>query len=64
MQKNKNKNNAQVNSIVLTSLQKDILVGTLLGDASMERYKPTHFSRVRYDQTYPGHTEYLLSLYL
>ena len=29
----------------------------------MERDKPTHNSRVRYDQTYPGHKEYLLSLY-
>jgi hypothetical protein len=42
-----------VNSIVLTSLQKDVLVGTLLGDACMERDKPTHNYRVRYDQTYP-----------
>jgi hypothetical protein len=29
----------------------------------MERDKPTHNSRVRCDQTYPGHKEYLLSLY-
>jgi LAGLIDADG DNA endonuclease family len=54
---------AQVNSIVLTSLQKDVFVGTLLGVSSMERDKPTHQSRVRYDQTYPGHKEYLLFLY-
>jgi hypothetical protein len=35
----------------------------MLGDASMERDKPTHNSRVRFDQTYHGHKEYLLSLY-
>jgi len=29
----------------------------------MERDKPTHNYRVRYDKTYPGHKEYLLSLY-
>ena len=44
-------------------MQKDVLVGTLLGDASMEREKSTHNPRVRFDQTYPGHEEYLLSLY-
>nr|YP_010721241.1 LAGLIDADG homing endonuclease [Cyathus striatus]YP_010721276.1 LAGLIDADG homing endonuclease [Cyathus jiayuguanensis]WDS46392.1 LAGLIDADG homing endonuclease [Cyathus striatus]WDS46470.1 LAGLIDADG homing endonuclease [Cyathus jiayuguanensis] len=51
------------NNVVLTSIQKDVLVGTLLGDACMERDKPTHNSRVRFDQTYPNHEEYLLSLY-
>lgn len=50
-----------LNSIVLTSLQKNVLVGTILGDASMERVKPTHNTRVRYDQTYPAHNSYLLS---
>jgi hypothetical protein len=29
----------------------------------MERDKPNHNPRVRYDQTYPGHKEYLLYLY-
>lgn len=29
----------------------------------MERDKPTHNPRVRYDKTYPGHKEYLLYLY-
>jgi hypothetical protein len=51
-----------LNSIVLTSLQKDVLVGTILGDASMERVKPTQYTRVRIDQTYPAHNSYLLSL--
>ena len=35
----------------------------MLGDVSMEQDKPTHNSRVRFDQTYPGHKEYLLFLY-
>jgi hypothetical protein len=52
-----------LNSFVLTSLQKNVLVGTILGDASMERVKPTHNTRVRYDQTNPAHNSYLLSLY-
>ena len=29
----------------------------------MERDKLTHNPRIRFDQTYPGHKEYLLSLY-
>jgi len=29
----------------------------------MERVKPTHNPRVRLDQTYPNHEEFLLSLY-
>jgi len=29
----------------------------------MERDKPTHNPRIRFDQTYPGHEEYLYSLY-
>ncbi len=29
----------------------------------MERDKPTHNPRIRFDQTYPSHEEYLLSLY-
>lgn len=29
-------------SIPLTGIQKEVLVGTLLGDASLERAKPTH----------------------
>ena len=44
-----------LNRIVLTSLLKDVLVGTILGEASMERVKPTQNTRVRYDQTYPAH---------
>lgn len=41
-------------TIVLTKLQKDVLVGTLLGDASAERRVATHNTRIRYDQSYPA----------
>lgn len=40
-----------------------MLVGTILGDASMERIKPTHNARVRFDQVYPDHFEFLDLLY-
>lgn len=46
-----------VSSIVLTSLQKDVLVGTILGEASMVRVKSTH--NTRFDQTDPAHISYL-----
>lgn len=46
------------------TIQKDIIVGTLLGDASLERNKPTHNTRLRFDQTYPKHASYLESLYI
>lgn len=49
--------------IPLTTVQKDIVVGTLLGDASLERNKPTHNTRLRFDQSYPEHASYLQSLY-
>ena len=48
----------------ITTIQKDIIVGTLLGDASMERNKPTHNARLRFDQTYPKHECYLISIYI
>ena len=53
-------------SVVLTCLQKDVIVivGTLLGDSSLEREKPTHNTRIRFDQSYPNHKSYLESLYV
>lgn len=48
---------------MLTQLQKEVIVGTLLGDASIERNKPTHNARIRFEQAYPEHETYLLSLY-
>lgn len=46
--------------------EKEVIVGTLLGDASSaerERNKPTHNARIRFEQSYPNHEAYLLSLY-
>lgn len=56
-------------SIPLTGMQKEVLVWTLLGDASLERAKPTHNTpprterSVRFDQSYPEHESYLQSIY-
>jgi hypothetical protein len=50
-------------TILLTPFQKEVLVGTILGDASLERAKPTHNTRLRFDQTYPDHAPYLNELY-
>lgn len=51
----------------LTALQTDVLVGTLLGDATLERRKPSHnalpFRALRFDQTFPNHASYLMMLY-
>jgi hypothetical protein len=49
--------------IKLSTLQEEVLVGTLLGDASLERAKPTHNTRLRFDQTFPNHASYLMMLY-
>lgn len=48
----------------ITPIQKEVIVGTLLGDASLERAKPTHNTRLRFDQSYPQHDSYLRSLYV
>ena len=49
--------------VQLTSVQKEILVGTMLGDAFIERSKPTHNARVRFDQSFPNHASYLMKIY-
>lgn len=51
-------------TIPLSTTQKETIVGNLLGDASLERAKPTHNTRLRFDQSYPEHSSYLQSLYL
>lgn len=48
--------------INLTSIQKDVVIGTLLGDSSIERAKPNHNSRIRFDQSFPEHATYLIYL--
>lgn len=50
--------------VQLTQLQIDVLIGTMLGDATMERVKLNHNPRVRFDQTFPGHAAYLTVLYM
>jgi hypothetical protein len=51
-------------AVSLTQVQKDVLVGTILGDASIERNKPTHNTRIRFEQTFPAHAHYLTTLYV
>jgi hypothetical protein len=48
---------------VLTDLQKEVLIGIILGDGFLERSKPTHNTRIRIEQSYPEKTEYLKSLH-
>ena len=55
--------NAAKLAITLTPLQIDVLVGTMLGDAHIERIKPTHNSRIRFDPSFPAHASYLMMLY-
>lgn len=52
-----------MSTIPISIIQKEIIVGTLLGDASLERNKPTHNTRLRFDQSYPEHASYLQSIY-
>jgi hypothetical protein len=49
-------------SISLSQIQKEILIGTILGDCSLERPKPSHNTRLRFDQTFPTHATYLMYL--
>ena len=50
-------------SVILCRFQKQAIIGVLLGDAYIERVKITHNSRLRLEQTYPGHSSYLWHLY-
>ena len=50
--------------VQLTQLQIDVLVGTMLGDATMERVKINHSPRLRFEQTFPMHAAYLTRLYV
>lgn len=44
-------------------MQKEIIIGLLLGDAFLEKSKPSHNARLRIEQSYPEKAEYLHSLY-
>ena len=41
-----------------------MVVGTLLGDATVERVKQYHNARIIMDQTFPAHAGYLTMLYV
>ena len=47
------------------SVQKktEVLVGTSLGDAFIERFKPTQNARVHFDKSFPNHASYLMKIY-
>jgi hypothetical protein len=56
-------NNSILSSIVLSPYQKEVLIGTMLGDASLERQKPTYNAQLRFDKTYPSNERYINLLY-
>lgn len=47
----------------LTDVQKEALIGIILGDGFIERSKSTHNARIRIEQSYPEKSEYLKSLH-
>lgn len=51
------------NEYVLTDIQKEALIGLILGDGCLERAKPTHNTRIRLEQSYPEKSEYLKSIH-
>ena len=53
----------EISQVKLTQIQKEILIGTLLGDAFIERNKPTHNARIRFDQSFPNHASYLMKIF-
>ena len=57
-------NNKDLKSkIILNNIQKDIIIGTILGDSSLERYERSINSRLRIDRTFPHHAEYTMHLF-
>lgn len=48
---------------ILTDIQKEALIGIILGDGFIERSKSTHNARIRIEQSYPEKSEYLKSLH-
>ena len=47
----------------LSIIQKEALIGIILGDGFIERNKPSHNARLRIEQSYPEKEKYLNSLY-
>jgi hypothetical protein len=50
-------------NLTLSEIQKETLIGVLLGDAHLSRPKPTHNTKLVLDQSNNLHKEYLLHLY-
>lgn len=48
---------------ILSDIQKEALIGIILGDGFIEKAKPNHNARIRIEQSYPEKTEYLKSLH-
>lgn len=48
---------------ILTDIQKEALIGIILGDGFIERAKPSHNARIRIEQSFPEKSEYLKSLH-
>ena len=57
------KTKEEKSQVQLTSVQKEILVGILLGDAFIERYKTNHNARVRFDPSVPNHASCLIKIF-
>lgn len=51
------------NDLTLSDVQKEVLIGVLLGDAYLSRPKPSHNTKLVFDQSNSLHKEYLLHLY-
>lgn len=47
----------------LSLVQKEALIGIILGDGFLDRPKPNHNTRLRIEQSYPEKEKYLRSLY-
>ena len=47
----------------LTQVQRDSIIGIMLGDGYLEKGKPTYNTRLRIDHTYPEQKSYILSLH-
>lgn len=57
------KNKELKSKIMLSNIQKEIIIGTILGDSSLERYGRSINTRLRIDQTFPHHAEYTMHLF-
>lgn len=61
--KHKKPRQSVLSNIELNQEQKDIVIGSMLGDGYMERIKQTHNPRLKFDQTFPQHAAYLTRIF-